>query len=118
MKKKSKKPVKKKKVVKPPPPLDLYRVDMELYDTGKLTYAVYYPTRHGTTDEPMTRTMAEMLHDIGQGGRLVIIENGKERVLETWGGIGRVLAAKTIEECRLAYEREYGPHPPPKAGTG
>ncbi len=111
MKAKTVKKAKAKKVAKVRPvkvektPDTLYRVDMECssFDLTEheMTYgfAPYYPGRSGTVDEAMARSVMDSLKRIGQGGRLVEVDGTSDgKVLETWGGVGRVSQAEEEEK--------------------
>lgn len=91
----------KKEKREPQIPDTYYRVDMECSDVDKATghkkywFIEYYPGRDGTMDEQMARSIAESLKKIGQGGRLIELDGTPEgKVLETWGGVGRLEQAE------------------------
>lgn len=98
---------KKKKAPKPEAkPPEMYRVDLELtlYDKGhrfKGCQYVEYTSRKGAEEDFARSLMAHLKRNFC-GGRLVLLDGTPDgHIVETWGGIGRVLEAEETERAAL-----------------
>jgi hypothetical protein len=105
---KAKKSAKAKPKKAPPKKMDsgvYYRVYLELPEltasTGEMTYRYmeHHLSLKGTMDEEKAKALADEMKQIGQGGKLVEQDGTPDgKVLEIWGGVGRLEEASQEED--------------------
>jgi hypothetical protein len=91
----------KKKKAEPLKPWDLYRVEMEQMNDSGYGFVPADPANL-ELEEPKAQAKADELKMLGVGGRLILLDGTPDgTVTESWGGVGKVLAASAVEKAAL-----------------
>ena len=99
----------KKKVIKKKAPikqieLEFYRVDIEMKHYNGTILEYYFQTfsKDGGEDLSVAETVVRDMKELGQGGRLVLLDGTPEgKIVETWPSVTRAMELAKIEQKEL-----------------